>query len=75
MWNEFLAMELVGGVHDAQSLTASWKDKYNTRRPDSPLRYRTPARSAAACADYALAAAFAPALQASSLGGPVPMSA
>ncbi|NCA12186.1 hypothetical protein EBR56_10365, partial [bacterium] len=27
---------------DARSLTASWRDEYNTQRPHSSLGYRTP---------------------------------
>lgn len=33
----FLATEIFEGVRDAWSLTASWKDEYNTQRPHSSL--------------------------------------
>ena len=48
--DEFLAMEIFDGVRDARTLTASWRDEYNTQRPHSSLGYQTPARVAAACA-------------------------
>ena len=41
--DEFLAMEIFEGVRDARSLTASWRDEYNTQRPHSSLGYQTPA--------------------------------
>ena len=68
--DEFLAMEIFEGVRDARSLTASWRDEYNTQRPHSSLGYRTPAGFAAACAASASAKASAPAAHAGSLGQP-----
>ena len=62
--DEFLAMEIFEGVRDARSLTASWRDEYNTQRPHSSLGYQTPAGFAAACADSASAKASAPAAHA-----------
>ena len=62
--DEFLAMEIFEGVRDARSLTASWRDEYNTQRPHSSLGYRTPAGFAAACAASASAKASAPAAHA-----------
>jgi len=62
--DEFLAMEIFEGVRDARSLTASWRDEYNTQRPHSSLGYRTPAGFAAACAASASAKASAPAARA-----------
>ena len=59
--DEFLAMEIFEGVRDARSLTASWRDEYNTQRPHSSLGNQTPAGFAAACADSASAKASAPA--------------
>ena len=44
----FLAMEILEGIRDARSLTASWRDKYNNQGPDSSLGYLTPAGFAAA---------------------------
>ena len=68
--DEFLAMEIFEGVRDARSLTASWRDEYNTQRPHSSLGYRTPAGFAAACAASASAKALAPAAHAGCLGKP-----
>ena len=68
--DEFLAMEIFDGVRDARTLTASWRDDYNTQRPHSSLGYQTPARFAAACAASASAKASAPAAHAGSLGRP-----
>jgi putative transposase len=68
--DEFLAMEIFDGVRDARTLTASWRDEYNTQRPHSSLGYQTPARFAAACAASASAKASAPAAHAGSLGHP-----
>jgi transposase InsO family protein len=62
--DEFLAMEFFGGVRDARTLTAAWKDEYNTQRPHSSLGYLTPAGFAAACAASASAKASAPAAHA-----------
>ena len=62
--DEFLAMEIFDGVRDARTLTASWRDEYNTQRPHSSLGYQTPARFAAACAASASAKASAPAAHA-----------
>jgi putative transposase len=62
--DEFLAMEIFDGVRDARSLTASWRDEYNTQRHHSSLGYRTPAGFAAACAPSASAKASAPAAHA-----------
>jgi transposase InsO family protein len=68
--DESLAMEIFEGVRDPRSLTASWKDEYNTQRPHSSLGYRTPAGFAAACAASASAKASAPAAHAGYLGQP-----
>jgi len=68
--DEFLAMEIFDGVRDARTLTASWRDEYNTQRPHSSLGYQTPVRFAAACAASASAKASAPAAHAGSLGQP-----
>ena len=62
--DEFLAMEIFEGVRDARSLTASWRDEYNTQRPHSSLGYRTPAGFGAAFAASASAKASAPAARA-----------
>ena len=62
--DEFLAMEIFEGIQAARTLTAAWKDEYNTQRPYSSLGYRTPAEFAAACAASASAKASAPAAHA-----------
>ena len=62
--DEFLAMEIFEGVRAARTLTAAWKDEYNTQRPHSSLGYLTPAGFAAACAASASAKASAPAAHA-----------
>ena len=49
--DEFLAMEIFEGVRNARDVTASWRDEYHTLRPDSWLRYQTPAGFAAVCGD------------------------
>ena len=59
-----LEMEIFEGVRAARTLTAAWKDEYNTQRPHSSLGYRTPAGFAAACAASASAKASAPAAHA-----------
>ena len=70
--DEFLAMEIFEGVRDARTLSASWRDEYNTQRPHSSLGYQTPAEFAAACAASASAKASAPAAHAA--WGQVPCS-
>ena len=62
--DEFLAMEIFDGVRDARSLTAFWREEYNTQRPHSSLGYMTPAGFAAACAAFASAKASAQAAHA-----------
>jgi putative transposase len=62
--DEFLAMEIFEGVRDARSLTAFWRDAYNTQRPHSSLGYQTPAGFAAACSAGAEALAEAEAAHA-----------
>ena len=66
--DEFLAMEIFDSVRDAQDLTATWKDDYNTQRPHSSLDYLTPVEFAAACAASTSAKASVPAAHAGSLG-------
>jgi hypothetical protein len=68
--DEFLAMEIFEGGRDARTLTASWRDEYNTQRPHSSLGYRTPAGFVAACEAFASAKASAPAARAGCLGQP-----
>ncbi len=68
--DEFLAIEILQGIWDARSLTASWRDEYNTQRPHRSLGHRTPAGFAAACAASASAKASAPSAHASCLGNP-----
>jgi putative transposase len=66
--DEFLAMEIFDSVRDAQALTATWRDDYNTQRPHSSLDYLTPVEFAAACAASTSAKASVPAAHAGSLG-------
>jgi len=47
--DELLNAELFGGLRDAKSLAAWWKNEYNHRRPHSSLGYMPPARYAATC--------------------------
>ena len=68
--DEFLAMEIFDGVWNARTLTASWRDDYNTQRPRSSLGYQTRAMFAAAFAASASAKASASAARAGSLGHP-----
>ena len=48
--DEFLAMEEFDNLPTARTLTAAFKDTYNTVRPHSSLGYRTPAAFAQECA-------------------------
>ena len=66
--DEFLAMEIFDSIRDAQALTATWRDNYNTQRPHSSLDYLTPVEFAAACAASTSAKASVPAAHAGSLG-------
>ena len=66
--DEFLAMEIFDSIRDAQALTATWRDDYNTQRPQSSLDYLTPVDFAAACAASTSAKASVPAAHAGSLG-------
>ena len=66
--DEFLAMEIFDSIRDAQALTATWKDDYNTHRPNSSLDYLTPVEFAAACAASTSAKASVTAAHAGSLG-------
>ena len=66
--DEFLAMEIFDSIRDAQALTATWRDDYNTQRPHSSLDYLTPVEFAAACAASTSAKASVPAAHAGSLG-------
>ena len=66
--DEFLAMEIFDSVRDAQALTATWRDDYNTQRPHSSLDYLTPVEFAAACAASTSAKASVPAAHAGYLG-------
>jgi putative transposase len=66
--DEFLAMEIFDSVRDAQALTATWIDDYNTQRPHSSLDYLTPVEFAAAYAASTSAKASVPAAHAGPLG-------
>ena len=66
--DEFLAMEIFDSIRDAQALTATWRDDYNTQRPHRSLDYLTPVEFAAACAASTWAKASVPAAHAGSLG-------
>jgi putative transposase len=66
--DEFLAMEIFDSIRDAQALTATWRDDYNTQRPHSSLDYLTPVEFAAACAACTSAKASVPAAHTGSLG-------
>ena len=57
-------MEIFDGIRDARSLTASWREEYNTQRPHSSAGYQTPFGFAAACAAFASAKASAQAAHA-----------
>ena len=57
-------MEIFDGIRDARSLTASWREEYNTQRPHSSAGYQTPFGFAGACAAFATAKATAQAAHA-----------
>ena len=50
--DEFLNCEDFESVAQAQALADLWKEEYNTERPHSSLKYRTPAEFAATCGRY-----------------------
>ena len=50
--DEFLELEEFESVAQAQALANLWKEEYNTERPHSSLKYRTPAEFAATCMRY-----------------------
>jgi putative transposase len=50
--DEFLELEEFESVAQAQALADLWKEEYNTERPHSSLKYRTPAEFAATCVRY-----------------------
>jgi putative transposase len=50
--DEFLNREEFESESQARALGALWKEEYNTERPHSSLRYRTPAEFAATCERY-----------------------
>lgn len=50
--DEFLDREEFESEPQARALGALWKEEYNTERPHSSLKYKTPAAFAATCARY-----------------------
>jgi putative transposase len=52
--DEFLNREEFESESQARALGALWKEEYNTERPHSSLRYKTPAESSATCVRYVL---------------------
>jgi putative transposase len=50
--DEFLNLEEFESQAQAQVLGMLWKEEYNTERPHSSLRYKTPAEYAAQCERY-----------------------
>jgi putative transposase len=50
--DEFLNLEEFESQAQAQALGVLWKEEYNTERPHSSLRYKTPAEYAARCERY-----------------------
>src|SRR5271155_1075633 len=50
--DEFLNREEFESESQARALGALWKEEYNTERPHSSLRYKTPAEFSAICVRY-----------------------
>jgi transposase InsO family protein len=50
--DEFLNLEEFESEPQARALGALWKEEYNTERPHSSLRYKTPAEFSATCERY-----------------------
>jgi putative transposase len=50
--DEFLNLEDFESQVQAQAMGVLWKEEYNTERPHSSLRYKTPAEYAARCQRY-----------------------
>ena len=50
--DEFLNREEFESESQARALGALWKEEYNTERPHSSLRYKTPAEFSATCVRY-----------------------
>ena len=50
--DEFLNREEFENEPQARALGALWKEEYNTERPHSSLRYKTPAEFSATCVRY-----------------------
>jgi putative transposase len=50
--DEFLNLEEFESPMQAQALGTLWKEEYNTERPHSSLKYKTPAEYAARCERY-----------------------
>jgi len=50
--DEFLNREEFESEVQARALGTLWKEEYNTERPHSSLRYKTPAEFAARCERY-----------------------
>ena len=50
--DEFLRLEDFESVAQAQALADLWKEEYNTERPHSSLKYKTPAEFASTCGRY-----------------------
>ena len=50
--DEFLNREEFESEPQARALGALWKEEYNTERPHSSLRYKTPAEFSATCVRY-----------------------
>jgi putative transposase len=50
--DEFLNLEDFESPAQAQAMGVLWKEEYNTERPHSSLKYKTPAEYAARCERY-----------------------
>jgi transposase InsO family protein len=50
--DEFLEREEFASPSQAQALADLWRDEYNTARPHSSLKYRTPAEFSSTCTRY-----------------------
>lgn len=50
--DEFLNLEEFESEPQARALGALWKEEYNTERPHSSLKYKTPAEFSATCVRY-----------------------